>query len=184
MTRSARRGVATKKAAERNLAKARKKTSLGSLSKFAEHVEGGYRIKQQPPVIVSPPDAMRAAADAVVLEGLSDYATTLTPDRRAVLQKRGIDLIAVDLTGTAAAAGLRPGPRHRAAARGGNRGGGAVGDPMLGGAALQRGVVAERHGAVGTGAGKEEARGAEAGWEAATTRRRTLTNRPLLHDPG
>ena len=45
---------ATVKAAQKNLAKARKKTSLGSLDKFAAKVDGGYRIKQQPPVIVRP----------------------------------------------------------------------------------------------------------------------------------
>ena len=38
--------------------KAEKRTSLGSLSKFAERVDGGYRIKQQPPVIVRPPETL------------------------------------------------------------------------------------------------------------------------------
>src|SRR3954452_8748301 len=47
---------ATMKAAKKGLAKARTRTSLGSLSKFAERIDGGYRIKQQPPVIVRPPD--------------------------------------------------------------------------------------------------------------------------------
>ena len=76
---------ATKKAAAKNLAKARKKTSLGSLGKFAERVNGGYRIKQQPPVIVRPPELMRDDAEAIVRQGLSDYAQTLSPDRRVVL---------------------------------------------------------------------------------------------------
>ena len=30
---------------QKGLAKARKRTSLGSLSKFAQQVDGGYRIK-------------------------------------------------------------------------------------------------------------------------------------------
>src|SRR3954470_5755464 len=46
---------ATVNAAQRGVAKARTRTSLGSLSKFAQRVDGVYRITQQPPVIVRPP---------------------------------------------------------------------------------------------------------------------------------
>ncbi len=77
----------TKKAAEKNLAKARGKTSLGSLGKFAEQVDGGWQIKQQPPVIVRPPELMSADAEAIVRQGLIDYAQTLTPDRQVVLNR-------------------------------------------------------------------------------------------------
>ena len=73
------------KRAEKNVAKARRRTSLGSLEKFAEHVDGGYRIRQEPPVIVHPPEYMAAEAEAVVRQGLLDYETTLEPDRRVVL---------------------------------------------------------------------------------------------------
>ena len=76
---------ATLKAAQKNLAKARKKTSLGSLGKFAERVDGGYRIKEQPPVIVRPPELMAAEAAGVVRQGLADYERSLNPDRRLVL---------------------------------------------------------------------------------------------------
>ncbi len=76
---------ATVKAAQKGLAKARRKTSLGSLDKFATNVDGGWRIKQQPPVIVRPPEFMHAEAEQLVRDGLTDYATTLTPDRRLVL---------------------------------------------------------------------------------------------------
>ena len=48
------------KAPKKSLAKARKRTSLGSLAKFAERVDGGYRIRQQPPVIVRPPETIYA----------------------------------------------------------------------------------------------------------------------------
>src|SRR4051812_44979280 len=48
---AARKEKATVKAAQKGLAKARTRTSLGSLSKFAEQVDGDYRIRQQPPVI-------------------------------------------------------------------------------------------------------------------------------------
>lgn len=76
---------ATIKAAQKTLAKARRRTSLGSLSKFAKQVDGGYRISQQPPVIVRPPRHLLADAEQLVRQGLIDYARTLTPDRRLVL---------------------------------------------------------------------------------------------------
>src|SRR3954469_20025611 len=76
---------ATIKAAQQGLAKARTRTSLGSLSKFAERVDGGYRIKQQPPVIVRPSEATYGDLDHIVRTGLTDYARSLSPERRLVL---------------------------------------------------------------------------------------------------
>ena len=77
--------AATIKLAQKSLSKARSRTSLGSLSKLATQVDGGYRIKQQPPIIVRPPEHQRAAAEQLVRRGLIDYESTLTPDRRVVL---------------------------------------------------------------------------------------------------
>jgi uncharacterized protein (DUF2252 family) len=76
---------ATTKAAQKGLAKARKRTSLGSLSKYAQRVDGGYRIKHQPPVIVRPPEEKYGDFDRIISQGLSDYARSLSPDRRLVL---------------------------------------------------------------------------------------------------
>src|SRR3954449_7890563 len=76
---------ATVKAAQKNLAKARKRTSLGSLSKLAERVNGGYRIKEQPPVIVHPPEELYGGFEQIVRQGLADYASSLSPERRLVL---------------------------------------------------------------------------------------------------
>jgi uncharacterized protein (DUF2252 family) len=76
---------ATVKSVNETLAKARKRTSLGSLSKFAERVDGGYRITQQPPIIVRPPDGIYGDFEEIIRQGLSDYARSLTPDRRLVL---------------------------------------------------------------------------------------------------
>jgi uncharacterized protein (DUF2252 family) len=73
------------KAAKKVLAKAQTKTSLGSLEKFAQRVEGGYRIKQQPPLIVRPPETMSDDFDQIIHQGLADYASSLAPDRRVVL---------------------------------------------------------------------------------------------------
>jgi len=77
--------ASTLKAVQKNLAKARRRTSLGSLAKFAVKVDGDYRIVQQPPVIVKPPDDQEQAAEELVRQGLIDYAQTLSPDRRVVL---------------------------------------------------------------------------------------------------
>jgi uncharacterized protein (DUF2252 family) len=76
---------ATVKSAKKALAKARTRTSLGSLSKFAQRVDGGYRIREQPPVIVRPPETLYEDFEQVIREGLSDYAHSLPPDRRVVL---------------------------------------------------------------------------------------------------
>ena len=76
---------AQRKSARKVLAKAQARTSLGSLSKFAERVDGGYQIKQQPPLIVRPPEAESPAYERVIRQGLADYASSLDPDRRVVL---------------------------------------------------------------------------------------------------
>jgi uncharacterized protein (DUF2252 family) len=75
----------TVKSATKNIAKARKRTSLGALERFAERVEGKYRIRQQPPVIVRPPDDSYGNFEQIVRQGLADYARSLAPDRRVVL---------------------------------------------------------------------------------------------------
>ena len=57
------------------------------MSKYAQRVEGGYRIKQQPPVIVRPPETMSGDFERVIRQGLADYASSLGPDRRVVLDR-------------------------------------------------------------------------------------------------
>ena len=56
------------------------------MSKYAQPVDGGYRIKQQqPPVIVRPPETMHDDFEQIIRQGLADYARSLSPDRRVVL---------------------------------------------------------------------------------------------------
>ena len=76
---------AVTKSLQKALAKAQSRTSLGSLSKLAEPVGDGYRIKLQPPTIVRPPETMSGDFEEVVRQGLADYARSLPPDRRVVL---------------------------------------------------------------------------------------------------
>jgi uncharacterized protein (DUF2252 family) len=78
-------GKASVKAAKKTVAKAQTRTSLGSLEKFAERVDSGYRIKQQPPVIVRPPETISDDFEQVIHQGLDNYARSLSPDRRVVL---------------------------------------------------------------------------------------------------
>jgi len=73
------------KSAKKALAKAQTRTSLRSLSKYAQPAEGGSRIKQQPPVIVRPPETTSDAFEQVIRQGLADYGRSLSPDRRVVL---------------------------------------------------------------------------------------------------
>ena len=73
------------KSARKALAKAQTRTSLGSLSKYAQRVDGGYRIKQQPPVIVRPPETVSGEFEQIIRQGLADYARSMSPDRRVVL---------------------------------------------------------------------------------------------------
>ena len=90
---------ATRKSALKSLAKARTRTSLGSLGKFAEPVDGAFRIKHQPPVIVRPPELLGEAAEAIVRQGLVDYAQTLSPERRVVLNHYHYEDIARKVVG-------------------------------------------------------------------------------------
>ena len=73
------------KAAKKALKKADTRTSLGSLEKFAQRVDGGYRIKQQPPVIVRPPETISDEFEQIIHQGLADYGRSLAPERRIVL---------------------------------------------------------------------------------------------------
>ncbi|MGZ6637074.1 MAG: DUF2252 domain-containing protein [Solirubrobacteraceae bacterium] len=80
-----RAGKAAITAAQKALAKAQTRTSLGSLAKFAQPVDGRYRIKPHPPVIVRPPETVHGDFEQIIRQGLTDYARSLPPDRRVVL---------------------------------------------------------------------------------------------------
>ena len=80
------------KAAKKALAKAQTRTSLGSLAKFAERVDGGYRIKQQPPVIVRPPETMSDDFEQIIRPGarrLCELARARSARRARPLPLRG-----------------------------------------------------------------------------------------------
>lgn len=78
---------AAAKQAKKALKKAGKKTSLGALQKFAEEVDGEWRIKPEPPLIERVPIDQMAGGPEVFRQGLDDYAATLSPERRLVIER-------------------------------------------------------------------------------------------------
>lgn len=70
----------------KTLAKARGRTSLTSLGKLAERSNGGFRIREDPPLVVKPA-AGAEQLEAIVLQGIADYRRSLSPDRRLVLDR-------------------------------------------------------------------------------------------------
>ncbi len=83
--------------------KARSKDSLKALSKLAEKVNGIYRIKSEPPLLIplrelessKDPDEMRAAVD----DSLSSYRSTLTESRRLLFDRFTLVDIALKVVG-------------------------------------------------------------------------------------
>lgn len=78
--------AAERKRLAKNLAKARGRTSLSSLGKLAERTDDGYKIREDPPLIVKP-SANADQLEALVLQGIADYRKSLGPDRRLVLDR-------------------------------------------------------------------------------------------------
>jgi len=76
-----------KKGIDKFAAKAESKTNLGSLSRFAEKTNDGFKIKADPPVVVPIPLAMAKDLEKIVDKGYSDYLDTLEPDRRMVISR-------------------------------------------------------------------------------------------------
>ena len=81
------------KRAEATAAKARTRDSLHALSKLAEEVDGAFRIKSQPPIVVPARELGEIygiSADELqhaVHEQFRAYRATLQPDRRRLLEK-------------------------------------------------------------------------------------------------
>jgi hypothetical protein len=68
------------------MAKAEKRTNLGTLDKLAYKVNGGYRLKPRPPVIVPVPRGQRREARKIVDDAIDGYVSTLPPERQIVVR--------------------------------------------------------------------------------------------------
>jgi uncharacterized protein (DUF2252 family) len=76
---------------ERNLAKAQAKDNMGAFAKLCEQVDGEYRIKADPPVVVPLVELLPEGGDledmrAWLEERIRVYRRTLQPDRRRLLE--------------------------------------------------------------------------------------------------
>jgi uncharacterized protein (DUF2252 family) len=71
--------------------RARKRTSLQALGKLTEEVDGRYRIRSQPPLLVPlrdlPDEADPAALEEVVKLGFEQYKASLPDSRRGLLER-------------------------------------------------------------------------------------------------
>ncbi len=78
---------------EKNIAKARSRDSLQALAKLTEVVDGSYRIRSDPPVVVPARELHDTYGidaeqlEGVVLRQLTEYRRSLQPDRRRLLEK-------------------------------------------------------------------------------------------------
>lgn len=89
--------------------KARKRTSLQALAKLVEEVDGRYRIRSQPPLLVPlrelPDEASPAVLEEVVRAGFEQYRETLPGSRRVLLDRftpidMALKVVGVDSGGT------------------------------------------------------------------------------------
>jgi uncharacterized protein (DUF2252 family) len=70
---------------EKLVGKARTRTNLGALARFAEQVDGTWRIKPEPPLIVRYPQSDEVAER--LAQGFAAYRASLQADRRALLAR-------------------------------------------------------------------------------------------------
>lgn len=75
---------------ERNLAKAQSKDNLKAFAKLTEQVDGEYRIKSDPPLVISLSDLFQGDGEDALRAWLADrlrsYRRSLQPDRRHLLE--------------------------------------------------------------------------------------------------
>ncbi|MFF0815286.1 DUF2252 domain-containing protein [Rhodococcus sp. NPDC003318] len=86
-------------AAEAVLAKAERRTQLGTLKRFAQQTEVGLRIKEEPPLIVRLPYERQAEATRLLTDAFEDYLETLAPDRRQLVRRYSFQDIARKVVG-------------------------------------------------------------------------------------
>jgi uncharacterized protein (DUF2252 family) len=75
------------KQAKKQVKKAKHRTALGALGRFATKERGEWKIKPEPPLIETVPlDALPGGPD-MFDQGLRDYGNTLSPERRLVIER-------------------------------------------------------------------------------------------------
>ena len=67
--------------------KARRRTALGALRKFAVEENGSWKIKPEPPLIETVPVDQLPGGAEMFAQGLRDYSETLSPEKRLVIDR-------------------------------------------------------------------------------------------------
>ncbi|MFM8526900.1 MAG: DUF2252 domain-containing protein [bacterium] len=75
------------KRARKQAKKARRRTALGALGKFAVKDGDSWKIKPEPPLIETVPVDQLPGGPEMFAQGLRDYSETLSPERRMVIDR-------------------------------------------------------------------------------------------------
>jgi uncharacterized protein (DUF2252 family) len=80
------------KRAEKTVSKAERKTNIGALHRYAEKTDAGFKIMNDPPVIVRISRDQVKIAQSLIDGAWDEFLSTLDPDRRVVIERyRRID---------------------------------------------------------------------------------------------
>ena len=72
---------------DKTVAKAMRRDNVGALSRFAISTPAGYRIKEEPPVIVRIPINQYPESPEWIRQAFEDYVATLQPDRQLLIRR-------------------------------------------------------------------------------------------------
>ena len=88
------------KQTKKEISKAKRKTGVGALARFAdEDGSGTFRIREEPPTIVRFSPETHPHVQGIVDQALKDYALNLQPDRRLLLSRYHVEDFARKVVG-------------------------------------------------------------------------------------
>lgn len=88
------------KQTKKEISKAKRKTGVGALARFAdEDGAGTFKIREEPPAIVRFDTEKHPHVQVIVDQALKDYALNLQPDRRALLDRYHVEDFARKVVG-------------------------------------------------------------------------------------
>ncbi|MFC9789104.1 DUF2252 domain-containing protein [Rhodococcus sp. NPDC127528] len=85
--------------AEASMAKAERRTQLGSLERFARPTDGGFRLKEDPPLVVRLPYQRHVEVTTLLTDAYENYLATLATDRRQLVTRYRFQDIARKVVG-------------------------------------------------------------------------------------
>ena len=92
--------AAAAKQTKKEINKAKRKTGVGALARFAEEEgKGVFKIREEPPTIVRFSPETNPQAQGLVDQALKDYAANLQPDRRTLLERYHVEDFARKVVG-------------------------------------------------------------------------------------